>query len=378
MRLAIVYAAPDDMLVDKPGWVADGFMAAGHDVLRVHDLGGVRSADAYCDLLLFDQHAAGCNVGSLAELAAGRRAVWVQWWRDLIAYDRTKPLAQQDHIRTFGHFLRRLDRVFVKERAATGASAAFAELGIKAAYLDQACPADMPAFEHVERSEFDVLVLGTTAYRQRRDDARALAAAGYRVLWAGLAGPDMLPDGVIGHPWVHPTRELPALAGRCGVLLGVDYTTDVPGYTSDRSYLAGGMGACYIARVDVSSYGAEWSHAELAKVAPAMHAASWCYESTEGLLECVRQAMASRDERERRGHTARERIMSAHTYRHRAEEIVRVASGGTGYPRSGSAPVGDRTTGERGALAPCYLIGQQARGWVRGEENEKCKMRNAK
>ncbi|HEV3006474.1 MAG TPA: glycosyltransferase [Pirellulales bacterium] len=330
MRIAIVSAAPDDMLVDKPGWVAEGFAAAGHDVLRVHDLGGVRSADAHCDALLFDQHAAGCNVGSLAELAAVKRAVWVQWWRDLVCYDRTKPLAEQDHIRTFGRFLRRLDLVLVKERSAAGPLASYAELDIKAVYLDQACPADMPACEHAERPEFDVLVLGTTAYRQRRDDARALAAAGYRVLWAGLAGPDMLPDGVTGHGWVHPLRELPALASRCGVLLGVDYATDAPGYTSDRSYLAGGMGACYIARVDVAAYGAEWSHAELAKVAPALHAASWCYESTDGLLECVRQALASRDERQRRGRAARERILREHTYRQRAEAIVEAlkASGG--------------------------------------------------
>jgi len=328
--IAIVSAAPCEMLVDKPGWVADGLRAAGHEVRRVHDLAGVKAADGECDLLLFDQHGAGCNVGSLAELAAVRQAVWVQWWRDLLLYDRAKALADQDHIRTFGRFLRAIDGVLVKERAQL---AAYAELGIAAEYLDQACPADMPQCEHPQRPDFDVLVLGTTAYPQRRDDARILAATGYRVLWAGLAGSDMLPPGVVGHPWVHPTRELPALAGRCGLILGVDYTTAVQGYTSDRSWLAGGMGACYIARVDVEAYGAEWSYCELAKAAPAMHAASWCYESTEGLLACVRLALCSRDERERRGQAARRRIMAEHTYRNRAEVMVRrvgVRSGGWG------------------------------------------------
>ncbi len=324
MNVATISAAPSDMLVDKPGWVADGFRAAGHDVRRIHDLAGVKAADAECDLLLFDQHGAGCNVGSLAQLAVGRRAVWVQWWRDLLLYDRTKPLADQDHIRSFGRFLRSVDLVLVKERAQL---AAYAELGIKADYLDQACPVDMPQCEHAEQPEFEVLVFGSTAYGRRRDDARALAGAGYRVLWAGLPGPDMLPPGVVGHRWVHPTRDLPALAGRCGVLLGVDYTTDVPGYTSDRSYLAGGMGACYIARVDVEAYGTEWSHSELAKVAPAMHAASWCYESTAELLAYVRQALCNREERQRRGRVARARIMAEHTYEQRAKAIVEMVGG---------------------------------------------------
>jgi spore maturation protein CgeB len=54
-----------------------------------------------------------------------------------------------------------------------------------------------------------------------------------------------------------------------------------------------------------------------------MVTASWPYLTTEGLLECVRQALASRDQRRRRGRAARRRIMAEHTYRHRAMEIVR-------------------------------------------------------
>jgi spore maturation protein CgeB len=40
------------------------------------------------------------------------------------------------------------------------------------------------------------------------------------------------------------------------------------------------------------------------------------------MLECVRQALASRDERQRRGRAARERILREHTYRQRAAAIV--------------------------------------------------------
>jgi hypothetical protein len=92
MHVAIVSAAPADMLVDKPGWMADGFRQAGHDVRRCHTAREVASADAECELLVFDQHGAGCNVGSLADLAADRKAMWVQWWRDLFSFERKMPL----------------------------------------------------------------------------------------------------------------------------------------------------------------------------------------------------------------------------------------------------------------------------------------------
>jgi hypothetical protein len=335
LRVAVVSAAPDEMLVDKPGWVADGLAQAGCDVRRAHDLAGVRRADAQCDLLLFDQHGAGCNVASLVELAARRRAIWAQWWRDLVHYDRSKPLAEQDHLRSFGRFFRAIDHVFVKEREQLHD---YRRLGIEAGYLDQACPAHMSVCGHAERPEFDVLVAGTTAYAQRRADARALAAAGHRVVWAGLAGREPLPPGVSAHPWVHPTRELPALAARSAVVLGVDYTSEVAGYTSDRSYLAGGMGACYIARVGVSACGGGWSLGELAAIAPALHAASWCYETTGELLDCVRRALADAGERRARGLAARARIMRDHTYQARAETILQVVFG------SGAAPVAGQAT----------------------------------
>lgn len=315
MLIALVSPKPYATLVDKLGWVAEGFRAAGHETARVHDLAGVRAADEVCDVLLFDQKAAGLNRAELTSLAlAPRRATWVQWWRDLIALEPRAPLAEQPFVRSFGGAMRAMDLVLVKERSLLGE---FASLGIHAAWLDQACPEDMPSCAPAEHPEWDVLVLGSTAYERRRKDAAALVSAGFRVAWAGLPGREPVPAGVEWRPWRHPTRELPQLAGRAAIVLGVDCRSDVPGYTSDRSYLVAGMGACYIARV--TDYGADSAPGA---ASPAADVAAWIYDDRESLIRVVRTALADPDERLRRGRRSRELVMSQHTYRRRAEQIV--------------------------------------------------------
>ncbi|HET6880428.1 MAG TPA: glycosyltransferase [Pirellulales bacterium] len=381
MDVALVCDPPHAVLVHKPSWVADGFRAAGHSVRLVHDLAGVRAADAECDLLLFDHKASGLNRAALAEMArsrsvgnglravppptAGRpigylgngtesvpyrgRAIWAQWWRDLIAVDPAKPLAEQDYVRSFGAVMRGMDIVFVKERSLLDE---YRQLGINAYWLDQACPAEMPACEHrgngdgfvlperpagcfaqnvpvplsPQRAEWDVLVLGSPGYAQRRADARVLAEAGFRVLWAGMPASDPVPPGIEWHPWVHPLK-LPELISRCGVVLGVDWRSDLPGYTSDRTYLACGMGACYVARCD--AFPCRVGPASLR--APAHHAlndvpqaalAAWVYQNTDELVDIVRHAMSDVDERRCRGERSRQLVMERHTYAHRAMEIV--------------------------------------------------------
>jgi hypothetical protein len=358
VRVGIVCDRPDAVLVHKPTWVADGFRAAGHSVVLVNDLAGLRAADINCgagvspakekqagrlhhnlpcDLILFDHKASGLNRAALAEMAHCRLSlrertlcqghtfaerkttIWVQWWRDLIAMEPAKPLVEQDHFRAFASVMRGMDIVFVKERSLLDE---YHQLGINAHWLDQACPADMPACEHrrangdgfvlPERPEWDVLVLGSTGYLQRRADARALADAGFRVLWAGMAASDPVPSGVDWHPWVHPFK-LPELASRCGVVLGVDWRCDLPGYTSDRTYLACGMGACYVAR----------SHHD---ATPQTALAAWTYASTDELIEIVRIAMSDVDKRRRRGDESRRRVTERHTYAHRAEEIVNLVA----------------------------------------------------
>ena len=319
VRVALVSPPPGATLVDKFAWVADGFHAAGHDVIRCHSLEALAAADGLADIVVFDQKGAGLNHNSVADLSVARRSKWAVWWRDLIAWDNI-PLAEQDDLRLFGRMLRGMDVVFVKERARLSD---FHALGIHAVWLDQACPADMPACEHRERPEFDVLVLGRTDYPQRRRDVQALVAAGYRVVWAGLPDSAGAADGVTAHPWVHPTTELAALASRCAVALSVDITQDAPGYHSDRTFLLAGMGIPVIARVG-DGYGAA-AMSEVIEISPQADVAAWIYSDTAGLLACVERSH-SYAERRRRGEVNRRRVMERHTYRQRAGELVSAIS----------------------------------------------------
>lgn len=314
MHVAFVCDPPDAVLVSKPCWAADGFRARGHEVRMVHTIDSLRQADAECDLLIFDHKSAGVSRAALARLVhQPRRAVWVQWWRDLVALDANQPLVAQEYIKTFGELMRGMDRVFVKERSLLNE---YRSLGIDATWLDQACPAQMPECEYSVSPDWDVLVLGSTGYEQRRRDARALASAGFRVLWAGMAGGDLVPEGVAWHPWLHPLK-LPELVSRCGVVLGVDWRSDLPGYTSDRTYLACGMGACYVARY--CHCGSEFAPGSYA---PQAEVAAWIYENTDELIEIVRRAQADVEERRRRGQWSRRQVMQRHTYAHRADEIL--------------------------------------------------------
>lgn len=265
--------------------------------------------------MLFDQKSAGLNRAELIELAlAPRNAAWVQWWRDLVAFEPKASLAEQPFVRSFGDVMRAMNLVLVKERCLIDE---YASLGIHAAWFDQACPEDMPPSNPEEHLEWDVLVLGSTAYDQRRQDAVALVAAGFRVAWAGLPGREPVPSGVEWRPWQHPMLELSHFAGRAAIVLGVDCRSDLPGYTSDRSYLVAGMGACYVARV--ADYGVDSAPGA---ILPAAELAAWIYDDRESLVNVVRTALADPDERRRRAARSRALVMSQHTYRRRAEQII--------------------------------------------------------
>jgi hypothetical protein len=302
VNIGIVCERPGSTLVCKMEWVADGFRAAGHDVRLAHSLVDVRAADAECDLLLFDHKGAGQNHNDLAELAPRRKALWLQWYRDLIAFDPGLPLAQQPYVRSFARLMRLMDMVFVKERSLLPE---YAALGINAVWLDQACPATMAACQHPGRPGYDVLVLGSTAYKQRMADVRALIQAGLRVLWAGLPGSEPIPPGADGHPWVHPF-ELPQLISRCAVVLGVDWRSDLDGFTSDRTWLVTGAGACYVRR-----------HSLGAPPVP-----SFDYQDDAQLVQLVRSLVANPALRAATGALARRFVMANHTYANRVGEIL--------------------------------------------------------
>lgn len=305
MKVAIVSAPPDQVLVDKTGWVADGFAAAGHSVSRCFTLREVGLADRSHDLLVFDQKTPGniCR-NALADMAPRRNARWVQWYRDAIAYYSGVPLREQpamSHIR----LMRGMDAVLVKEAMML---AEYRALGINAYWFDQACPDDMPACEHREKPEWDVLIPGTAVYRQRRDDAAALTAAGFKVLWVGLPGGD-IPRGCDSLPWVHPIKGLPQLVSRCAVVLGVDFRQDLTGFTSDRTWLVAGLGGCLVRR----------------ESAGMPEVPSLTYGTQEQLASIVWELVGNAERRRAIGESARRFVMENHTYKHRARAIEQIA-----------------------------------------------------
>lgn len=310
MNIAIFSAPPARLLVDKIQWLADGFTAAGQDVRRFHHFSELQAADEWADLVLFDQYGAGLPARNISDAAESRTAIWAQCWRDLICTDPAREVQWQETYFGYGRAMRAMDAVFIKERHRVEEYRAGR---INAVHLDcQGCPADMPPCDYRERPEWDVLVLGNAdrAYADRRADAAALAKAGYRVLWAGMTNTPP-PHGCHGHPWVHPLKELPALASRSAVALSVDVRHE-PGYCSDRVWLLSGCGIPVIARVPDGNYEPDDSP----------HVASWTYAGTESLLSCVDAAIAAPTERIARGMRGRRRVMERHTYRQRADAIL--------------------------------------------------------
>lgn len=316
MKIAIVSAEPNGILCDKLAWVASALTDCGHEVRRVHHHSDIPTVDDECDCVLFDHKTAGVNHNNIAELGKSHKAIWIQWWRDLVHTEPSESLARQPNMVAFGKVMRVMDAVLVKERTLLPD---YKALGIRAQWFDQACPREMPACVHTEQPEFDVLVVGNceSEYKQRRADARALADAGYKVAFCSLPGTETPPPGCESFPWQHPVKELSQLVSRFAIVLGVDYRTDLPGYTSDRTYLAAGMGACLIARI--ADYGTNTlSHS------PAASVAAWVYDCQESLLNTVRTALAKPTERKARGMAARQMVLKHHTYHNRAKELTSI------------------------------------------------------
>jgi hypothetical protein len=100
--------------------------------------------------------------------------------------------------------------------------------------------------------------------------------------------------------------DLPAAAGRSAVILGVDMRHDLDGYWSDRSWLALGMGACYVRRYSPGF-----------PVGP-LHV----YRDDEELCSLVTELRQDRDRRAACGAQARKWVMENHTYCHRSRELL--------------------------------------------------------
>jgi hypothetical protein len=299
-------------------WVSKAFSAIGHDVCQAHSINELAEADEDCDLVVFEQRCAGLNYADVAEVASGRRTTWVQWVFDLMATEPGLQLGEQPNL---GHrttsatweatdtlrMMRLMDLVFVKER---GLLAEYANLGVEARWLDQACPSWMGECRHSSSPEFDVCLFAnfTTAARQRRVDVQSLLRCRRSIVWAGHPGGDA-PPGVRAIGFV-PVERLPELASRAAVTLCVDQRHDLDGYVSDRLWLALGMGACVVRR---ASPGLPGSPGEYYGV----------YDDGDCLSDVVGALLACVDHRQLVGRGARQYVMANHTYEHRCQELLR-------------------------------------------------------
>ncbi len=312
MKIAV--AQPRHAKWPKFDWVANAAESLGHRVTRFTAKDDLSAVDADSDVLLFSHKGSGIGAPDITQAAVGHKAVWVTWQFDLMALDPKVPLAVSpafnkwtsqkkweptDHLRC----LRAMDFVGVKER---GLLSEYAALGVNAFWADQGCPSNMPRCEHREIPEWDVLLFGSSGddRRQRKQDVRSLLAEGFTVAWAGHVGGD-IPSGVLPLAFC-PALELPALASRAAVVLGVDYRHDLDGYWSDRVWLALGMGACHVRR-----------HTEGLSGLPMA-----TYTKTSELLAHVAALRADRGRRETTGKLARAVVLDHYTYESRLQEML--------------------------------------------------------
>ena len=286
----------------KMRWLEQAAQSLGYRTRRVRTLADLRAADRECGAILF-QHK-GCAFSrpefeaALRERGTARR---IQLWWDLLSTDPKRTLPEQGYVRIFGDIMREMDCVYVKEPVEP-----VRELGISAEFMEQAAPSSLGSCEHQEHTEYDVLLFGSKvgAYRQRHRDALALMRAGFRVAWAGSGG--SAPRGIENLPWC-PPMDLPKLMSRADVVLCVDFTHAVPGYCSDRLWLALGAGAVVVRRFTEG----------------VPNVGQINYRDTSELVDTVRRWTAQPAAvRRKRGMEAREIVMTEHIYERRLEAML--------------------------------------------------------
>jgi hypothetical protein len=242
MRIGFVHPKREPYW-DKVGWIKEEATHLGHDTRSVRTIAEVKQASEECDLLIFEQMSAGLNPVDLVSCFP-HRAVWVQWWFDLFMREPGVKLRDQPMMRDFGTVMQLMDCILVKE---VDIIAPLREFGIRAIRLDQGVPSGWPRTALYPKPEFDVMVIGRTAYPQRQKDAAACVAAGFKVAWVGHFD-GFLPRGIT-HIHKVPPGDLPEVMERAAVALSVDCQR-VKGYCSDRLYLLAASGVCIADRAE--------------------------------------------------------------------------------------------------------------------------------
>lgn len=205
-------------------WVEQAAQKLGHTTVRVRSERDMSEANA-CDLVLFSQ-----NYTIPPTLVASPKVIWVF---DLIGHGIGDMLRDYTPWQDF-------DAVFCKNPQDIEHPHAY--------WLDQACP-DWPRVEYERK--YDVILPGRPR-KSRIELVKAIRGAGINVAVAGYGWKSVLATGTFA--------EMPApdylgncltdgamqkLFGSAKVIVGDNYA-DIPGYWSDRRWLAYAAGTPYI------------------------------------------------------------------------------------------------------------------------------------
>ena len=300
MQIGLVYQ--DRKRWAKFRWVHHALERLGHDVFRCTSIADIAHANGECDLLLFEQRNAGLCEYDLLKIE--KRAIWAQWWFDLLLRDDW-------HLpKVFGKIMHKMDVCYAKDTIGLHWDGTNDDSIRYSTYLDQGCPSDLPACEHREDPEFDAMIVGsmTKHYPGRQIAAHMLAGAGLRVAVVG----EGMPRGVANLGWVDPF-DLPAQFSRAAVVVHIDITNKVPGYRSDSFWLKMGAGACVVAQESEGS------------IAPRSNPSlidHLTYTEPLGLLSAVKELRRDVNRRRELGENARRYTMEHRTYETQCAELI--------------------------------------------------------
>lgn len=272
-------------------WIAQALVRMGHTVVRPANVREAVEACATCSLVVFEQEGAGYTPVEWQQLSVAKRSPWVQWWFNLAegsdAHDT----------------MRRMDLTLVRERDRL---ADYQRLGIRAEWIEQACPSTIGVAEHHEAPDWDVLVLANRDTDELRD-VRLLVDEGYSVAWWSFSEHLHVPHGVQSLEAI-PVAEFTDLASRTCVVLGVDHRPWIAGALNDAEILALGAGTCLVR--------------PFREGLPPL--TLFTYDSQDRLLSLLSELRQSVETRRSLGELARRQVLEAHTYEHRIAQIIKM------------------------------------------------------